>query len=365
MNLRADVSPLQFFIITINVAVGGGMLTLPSSVADAAKEDMWLSVICGGILMLLSLWVAVRLSQYFPECTCIEYHRILLGPILGQVLNLVLLSLIVTATFLALRSFSTAIKLFILDITPLQIIFFVLLLLAVYAIQYELAPFLRFQQLIFVPNYMMLLPLLLLGLLSVSAKHYFPILAEGFTPVMKGAIPSWFSYSGPELVTGMIYPFITGKKQVMKWGAAAIVVLMVFYTMITIIVQGILGPAETGHMVVPTIIAYRAVEIPDTFIERVDGYLMIIWIGIYFCSLASFLYFTVFGAGRMLKLESSRPVSVLLVPLIFYLAIVPPTMQSVQMLDKIYNIVGMVWGLGVLPLLLGIAWLKEKRRGSC
>lgn len=365
MNLQAGISPLQLFIILFNIAVGGGMLTLPRSVADAAKEDMWLSVIFGGILMLFSVWILIRLSQYFPNHTCIEYHRVLLGPILGQAVNLLVLILILSIAFLALRSFTMALKMFVLDITPPQLFLFILPMLAVYAIQYGLTPLVRLQQFVMLPNYLFFLTTISLGLLAINTKNYLPLLADGFIPVMTGAVPSWFAYSGPELVLGLIYPFVTNQKAVMKWSIACIGALMFLYTFITAIVQGMLGPTETAHMIVPTIIAYRGVEIPDTFIERLDGYLMIFWIPIYFTSLINFLYFFSFGTGRLLKLESNRPIAVLLVPLMFYLALVPPNMDIVSKINKLYNITGMIWGLGILPLLLIIAWQKEKRRKLC
>ncbi len=365
MNLRAGVSPLELFIILFNIAVGGGMLTLPRSVADAAKEDMWMSVIFGGLLMLFSVWVLIRLSRYFPNQTCMEYHRILLGPILGQAANLLVLALILSIAFLALRSFGMALKMFVLDTTPPQLFLFVLPMLAVYAIQYGLAPLVRLQQFVMIPNYLFFLTTISLGLLAINTKNYLPILAEGFIPVATGVVPSWFAYSGPELVLGLIYPYVTNQKAVMKWSMTCIGALMFLYTFITVVVQGMLGPTETAHMLVPTIIAYRGVEIPDTFIERLDGYLMIFWIPIYFTSLINFLYFFSFGAGRLLKLESNRSISILLVPLMFYLSLVPPNMDIVSKLNKLYNIAGMIWGLGILPLLLIIAWQKEKSRRLC
>lgn len=338
---------------------------MPSSVAEAAKEDMWLSVIFGGLLVLFSFMVSAKLSQYFPKNTSIEYHRILLGPVLGQVVNSLLLLLMLGGSLLALRGFAMSIKTFVLDITPPQMIFSVLLFLAVYAVQYGLAPILRLQQFIFAPNYCMLIPLLMLGLLSINTKNYQPTLAEGFTPVLQGAMSSWFSYSGSEMITGLIYPFVTRKKFVIKFGVIGILAIIALYTLITLIVQGILGPSEAAYMLNPTVIAYRSVEIPDTFIERLDGYLMIGLIPIYFTSLVNLLYFIAFGTGQLLKMENSRPITVLLIPIIYYLALVPPDLNVVMALGKFYNIIGIVWGLGILPVLLCIAWLKEKRQRTC
>lgn len=365
MNLRPGVSPLQFFIIVINTSFGSGMLSMPRSVAAVAKEDMWLSVIFSGIAFLFLFWAVVMLSQYFPECTWVEYHRILLGPILGQFLNILLLSLLVVLTALSMRGFTMAIKIILLDITPLRFSVAILLLLVVYAVQYGLAPLIRMQQLVFMSNYFLFIPLILLGLLAVDTNYYQPMLAKGFTPVIKGMVPSWFAYSGPEFLVGLLYPFITKQKEAMKWGTAGIAVLIFMYTLITIIIQGILTYKEAAYMLVPTISAYRAVEIPDTFIERLDGYLLILWIPLFFMALTNLFYFSSFGVARLLKFEDSRPVTILFVPLIYYLAIVVPNTPILDAVNTFFIRVDMMWGLGIVPLLLVIAWLKEKRRGVC
>lgn len=365
MNLQTGISPLHFFIIIINTAFGTGMLGLHRSVAEVAKEDMWLSVILGGVVFLFTFWAAAKLSQYFPHYSCIEYHCILLGPILGQVLNVLLLFLLVMLTAQSLRTFIMTVKILLFDLTPSQFPVTVLLLLAVYSTQYGLAPLMRLQQFIFMHNYLLFLPVILLGLLAINTQNYLPVLAEGFTPVLKGVMPSWFAYSGPELVTGFIYPFMTRQKYFFKWGAAGIVVLISLYTLITMIVQGILGPKETAHMLIPTLIAYRSVEIPDTFIERLDGYLMIMWIPLFFTSHINLLYFTSLGTARLIKLENSRPVAVLLTPIIYYLTVLTPNMQTAMAFSNFFNIAAMVWGLGILPLLAGLAWLKERRRKAC
>lgn len=366
MNLNAGVSPLQFFIIIINTSFGAGMLSMPRTVAEVTNEDMWLTVICGGGVFLFAFWAVAKLSQYYPGQTCLEYHRILLGPILGQLLNVILLSLLISTTAISLRNFTVALKIMLLDMTPPQIIVIILLLLAVYATQYGLAPFLQIQQLVFMSNNFILIPVILLGFLSVNTiDTYLPILAKGLTPIIKGIVPSWFAYCGPELVVGLIYPYVTRQKGAVTWGAAGVAVLTVLYTLLTIIVQGVLTPKETAHIILPTISAYKEIEIPDTFIERLDGYLMVLWIPLYFTSLINLFYFSAFGWARLFKQESSRSVTILLVPLIYYLINLASRTQTISAINNYFTIADMVWALGIVPVLLGIAWLKEKKRRLC
>ena len=365
MNHNTTISPIHFFVIAVNSMFGSSLLTLPSELARIAKVDMWMPMLFGSILMLVAFWVAVKLSAYFPNVTVIDYHVLLLGRIPGFVLNALMILLMMVIVGLFLRNFTIAVKVYLLDLTPPQVIDIFFLGLAIYAVQYGLAPLLRLQQFLFVPEYGIFLTIILLGVLAIETNNYQPMLAEGITPVLQGMIPTWFTYTGPELFIGFLYPFINPKQAAIKWGFYSISVVAAIYAIITLIVQGILGPTETAHAIIPTMLAYRFIEIPDTFIERLDGYLMTIWVIIAFTTLINWLYFIVFGIGQMLKLESSRCTVVLILPVIYYLLYVPPNASAVQMITKWVNYAGIFWGLGLTPLLLALAWLKAKRKIPC
>jgi len=362
MNHNTTISPIQFFVIAVNSMFGSSLLTVPSDLARIAKEDMWMPMLFGSILMFVAFWVAVKLSAYFPDVTVIDYHVLLLGRIPGFLLNGFMILLMMAIVALFLRTFTIAVKVYLLDLTPPQVIDIFLLGLGIYAIQYGLAPLVRLQQFIFLPEYGFFLAIILLGVLTVDVRYYQPMLAEGVTPVLQGMIPTWFTYTGPELLIGFLYPFISPKKGALKWGIFSIGVATAIYVMITLIVQGILGAVETAHTIIPTMMAYRFIEIPDTFIERLDGYLMTLWVIIAFTCLINWLYFISFGIGQMLKLESSRCTVVLVLPFIYYLLYLPPNASAIQMITTWVNYAGIFFGLGITPLLLALAWLKAKRK---
>lgn len=365
MKHTVDVSPLQFFVLAITITFGTSSMTMGHSVAKIAKEDMWLSVLLGSVLIAISFWAAVKLAKYFPEHTAIEYHCILLGRVLGGVLNVIMLSNMIMLTAIFIRTFEILIKVYILRQTPPYVIVTVLLLVAIYAGQYGMAPVLRIQQFCFIPAFSIFTVLLLVAFTAVDVNNYQPVLAEGPIPVLKGVIPTWFSYSGIEILTGLIYPFLTRKKDTFKYGIYSICMITILYMLIIVVTQGISGWKEMTHIILPTVLAYRAVEIPNTFIERVDGYFLIIFIVTAFTALVNWIYFISFGIGQMLKLETNRPVVVVLGPIILYCVFVPPGIIGYQTVGQWVNWAGMAWGLGVLPFLWGLAWFKKKRRRTC
>jgi spore germination protein (amino acid permease) len=356
---------MQFFFIAITSAFGSSMLTLPRVVAKIAREDMWMSVLVGGIPIIVALWVAVKLAAYFPDHIAVEYHRILLGDVLGTALNVFMVVVMLLVASVMVRTFAVGVRIYLLDSTPPLVTVSIILLPAVYAVQYGLMPILRTIQMLFLPGFGLFGVIILLGFLSVDSTNYLPVLARGLTPVVKAALPTWFAYTGPELAIGLLYPFITRPRSIFRFGMAAILFLTVIYVVIMATTQGILGHDETTQLLVPTVMAYRSVEIPDTFIERLDGYLMIVWIILAFCATILWVYLTAFTIGKMLKLEYMRPVVALIVPLMILIVHAPPDSQTAEAVGQWTNLLSLFWSLVILPLLLFLAWRKAKRRRVC
>ncbi|MBP2646032.1 MAG: spore germination protein [Firmicutes bacterium] len=361
MNPFPRISQWQLLTLCFIAAFGDSMATLPRSVGEIAKEDMWLSVIFGGVLFLFTVWTAITLASYYPNSTCIEYHQILLGPLLGQILNAVMIVLLLLVPILSIRSFVVALKIYLLDVTPTFVIVLSLLTFITYSAQYGLLPVIRVLQFTFMSIHSFFFIVVLLGLFSIKASHFQPFLAQGIMPVLKGAIPSWYSYTGPEFVVCLLYPFFIQKNKVLTYGFVSVLVLTAVYTLITGIVQGILGVAETTRMLVPTIIAYRGVEIPDTFIERLDGYFFSMWIPVLMVCMLLWVYLAVFGIKQMARLEYSRPVVILVCSLILYFVVAIPNLQTASTISEWANYALLAWGMGVLPLLLALAWWKHRR----
>ncbi|CQR73591.1 Spore germination protein YndE [Sporomusa ovata DSM 2662] len=360
-----QISPLQLFIFTIISSFGVSMATLPRFVAEIAREDMGLSVFIAGAAFLTTIWIIARLAAYFPDVTCIEYHCILLGPVLGQAVNIFFTVLVVMVLVMSNRSFAVAGNIYLFDRTPLYVIPVGIMLLLMYIGQYGLMPVLRMQQMIFYTSHMVFLFIILLGLLAIDKNNYLPFLAQGIKPVLKAAIPSWYSYTGTEITIGLLFPFITRQNKVLAWSAAGVIVLTVVYTLITFIVQGILGQQETARMLLPTIIAYRSVELPDTFIERIDAYFLIFWIPVFVACMLNWLYFAVFAISHMLRLEDGRPIAALLVPIVIYLIEALPNFQTADKIGEVLQYGFITLDLFIWPLLLWLAWRRKRREKAC
>lgn len=364
MQEKKSISLLQFAILVITISFGTSPIILARQMAEAGKQNMWLIVLLGSIPIATAFWFAVKLCRYFPQQSVIEFNKNLAGKLIGNFLNIYLLILMLLITSSIIRTFRIIIKGFLLDLTPSQVIVTVILLSVAYCCQNGLGPLLRFQQVVFEAGYSVFILVLLIGLLNIEVNNYEPFLAEGIMPVVKGLKDTWFAFSGSEILVLFLYPYLTMQKGTFKYGLYGIGFITILYVLITAIVQGVLGYEEVKHQLFPTIMAYREVEIPATFIERVDGYLVISWIAVAFITIVLWTYLISLGISQMCKNETNRPVLWLLVPIILYIQNVPPDIQSAEKLQMWVNMLGIIWGLLIVPLLWGIAKYKQ-RRNTC
>ncbi|MCI0768606.1 GerAB/ArcD/ProY family transporter, partial [Bacillus sp. TL12] len=93
----------QAVVIVVNFILGTGILTLPrASVEKVKTPDVWISVILGGIIAMVTGVIMVKLSQQFPGKTFYQYSQEIVGKWIGR-----LFSLLVVCYFLATSGFQT------------------------------------------------------------------------------------------------------------------------------------------------------------------------------------------------------------------------------------------------------------------
>jgi len=92
-------------------ALGVAIMLILRQTIDISRQDAWISVLIGGGLCLLIVFVAVKLSQMFPNQTFIEYIQEVLGNKIDKVVLLLYFVQWYSVIGLILREFSELMKL--------------------------------------------------------------------------------------------------------------------------------------------------------------------------------------------------------------------------------------------------------------
>lgn len=91
-KLKDRITTSQAVVIIVNYILGTGILTLPrASVEKVKTPDVWISVILGGILAMVSGVIMVKLSQQFPEKTFYQYSQDIVGKWIGRLLSFLII----------------------------------------------------------------------------------------------------------------------------------------------------------------------------------------------------------------------------------------------------------------------------------
>lgn len=80
--------------------------------------DVWLSVILGGILAMVSGVIMVKLSQQFPDKTFYQYSQDIVGKWIGRLLSFLIIGYFLTTSAFQIRSMAEVIS-FLLEGTPM------------------------------------------------------------------------------------------------------------------------------------------------------------------------------------------------------------------------------------------------------
>ncbi len=112
-KLKDRITTAQAVVIIVNYILGTGILTLPrASVEKVKTPDVWLSVILGGILAMVSGVIMVKLSQQFPEKTFYQYSQDIVGKWIGRLLSFLIIGYFLTTSAFQIRSMAEVISFF-------------------------------------------------------------------------------------------------------------------------------------------------------------------------------------------------------------------------------------------------------------
>lgn len=145
-----EIGQKDILFALASVVIGLGVLTLPRTVADAAKSsDGWISILIGGIIAMFFTWIAAKLASRFPKQTFIEYGLIVTKPVAYLLTFLFAVYNILYVGF-ELRGVANVSKQYLFERTPVEVLSLVLLLVIMYAVSGSRAALLRLN-LMFLP----------------------------------------------------------------------------------------------------------------------------------------------------------------------------------------------------------------------
>lgn len=146
---KDQITTPQAAVIVMNYILGAGILTLPRTAAESVQTpDIWISVILGGVIALVAVIIATKLSQRYPGKTIYQYSQEIIGKWAGRLFSLLMVSYFLLLSGFEVRCLAEVTKLFLLQGTSMWLIIIPFMLIGTYLIVSGINPIARMFEII-------------------------------------------------------------------------------------------------------------------------------------------------------------------------------------------------------------------------
>ncbi|MCD5323487.1 MULTISPECIES: GerAB/ArcD/ProY family transporter [Pontibacillus] len=355
----AGLSQNQVTVGICLTVLGVGMITLPREVFTAAGiASGWVSVLITGALAIGVTFLLVTLNNRYPGATYFEYNRLIVGTWAGGIITfLTTIYYLAFAAFEA-RAMAELIQMFILDRTPVSFTILIFIGTAVYLVLGGLSAVFRLFELYFPAIIFFTLLIMILSANQFEVNHLRPFF-EGFTPIVKGLSASILSFVGIEIIL-YVQAHMKNPNQVKKAVVYGIAIPTFMYTLIVIMVGGIMGVGETKTLVYPLMELAKSIEIRNFFFERFETFFIPLWILSIFTTMSVVVYLAALGMKKVFHIKRETAVFTV-IPIIYILAMTPKDINEMFTMGIWIGYSMILFGI-VIPLLLLLISLIRRQR---
>lgn len=353
------ITTKQAAVFLTNTVLGAGILTLPRGVTEQVQTpDAWLSVLIGGGIVILVIWVMVKLSQKFPGNTIYQYSRRIVGTVPGGFLSVLLIIYFIIIAGFEIRVLAEVTVFFLLEGTPIWAIVIPFIWVGSYLVFGGINSIARLYQIVLPISLFFLLLCFVFSLRIFQIDHLRPVLSDGIFPVIKGLKSTILVFAGCEVVMTLV-AFMQQPEKAFKAMAVGISIPLILYFLTVFMVIGGLSVDSTVTSTWPTINLMRSFEIPGFLFERLEFPLLVIWVMQMFCNFCSFFFNASLGVSQVFGLKYRYAIFGL-IPLIFISTMTPIRMMEVLSLGDAIGYMGIILFL-MIPVFLSIVFMIRKK----
>ena len=289
-------------------------------------------------------------------------HAAPLGEVARVCRYLAILLMVFMQDTFTMHGFSREVDFFMFDRTPYEVLMASLLAVCVTVPCRTGATILRVLQLILFTAVPVMLGILVTGMFSFKVINILPLLPQSMPGVLQGVFHSWQVYFGYEIILVFLPLVYRVKTQVSMVVAGVFTLLIVFYIFLAMLIIGVLTMDTAKNVSYPLLTVIRCVDIPGTFLERLDTYFMVAWIQERFIAQTVILYVMAKVLTLQFGYADHRPWVLALAPLLFLGGDVIHSNRIYEMAGEFGCWLGLAFSLGVIPASYALAWWKRRRQ---
>ncbi|TDB50255.1 GerAB/ArcD/ProY family transporter [Bacillus sp. CBEL-1] len=353
-----------YAIATISCTMlGVGLLTLPRSITEKTNNaDGWIVLLVEWGLFSLIIILLAWMIKSFQIQSLYEFSKEVTGKFLGSIINLFAITYFTAVSSFEIRAMSEMIQFYLLESVPLGVIIITFMLTSLYTLTGGMNTISKMMALFFPFTIIILLALYGFSVNMVSISNLRPVLADGIHPILNAFTTVSVSFVGAELIL-FLPKYLKNKKQIRKIALIGFGIPLALYIITYILVVGALTVPEVKTIVYPTIAFVQSHEVKGIFVERLELFLLTVWLLQFFLTFQMFNFLAFSGITMMLKKNSTKKsamIRVTLAVIIVVGSLLPKTAGDVIAFADLLG-----WGFLIVflavPLFLGPIMLIKKR----
>ncbi len=361
LEVKTRMSPLQLAVVvtTMMIGISGRVM---EHLLETSGHGAWVALLAGAAVFYGAAWLMIKLGEQFPDESYAEYLPRLGGRWLGGAVVWFAVLVFFLQAAIVLQGASREIAFFLFDRTPFEVVEAGMLLVCVYCCLQDWGTILRVVQFVFFTAFPLWLFLLTISLLRFRFINFLPLWPEDAAGVAAGALHSWEFLQGYECVLLLLPLVYKGNVRPAKAVAGAFALATGVFLLRIVLDIGVLTLEGAKNVAFPMMTIMRTVEIPGTFLERLDTYFLMFWIQGVFVGMTLVLYFMAQSLALLYRYADHRPFVLALVPPLFFAGDAAHYVGVTEGLRMAVELAGPAFSLGVVPLVYALVWWR--RRGG-
>jgi spore germination protein KB len=265
---KVQISRYQITLALIWSVLGTGIVTAPFIINQFVIRDAWIALLLFTVGGLLSTTVAILFVRALPNRSLIGGLIDVLGPRLGRVFGLWFLVWMYLVSCKTLREGIVFVGITILPQTPLYIIAFAGAIACSYAVYMGAEVVMRNGEFI-TPLAAIVAPALIaLSMMHLDVHNLMPVLADGWQPVLRGAVTPDITYALELLIGLQFVPMLRNSRALPKDMIIVTGIITVVGTLLGVITIGVVGQSA-NYLSFPVLEVVREIRVGRN-IERLD-----------------------------------------------------------------------------------------------
>ncbi|MDQ0215819.1 spore germination protein KB [Oikeobacillus pervagus] len=301
------INAYQFLVIVIFFTIGTSILTVPSGLAEDARQDAWIVAIVGTVLGLFVIWIYNKLGLMFPNMTFIKMNIEIFGIWLGKIISLIFVTMPFLYTSIVLIYNGNFLLIHMMPNTPILAVNILMVIIVVMGVRLGIETIGRAAEIFVLFFFILFIILVVFISPQIKLENIQPVFETDMKTVLHASISLVVTSSLSSVVLLMIFPALVNQpEEASKSFYIGNILGGLVIIIITVLSILVLGADTTERQTYPSFMLARKINIGH-IIQRIEGTIAIMWfISIYFKTVLYF-YASVLGTAQILNMKQYRP----------------------------------------------------------